>query len=187
MKKLIFQEWISLDGYAADANNSTSFFESPELNSGSDEDLLKDMDNLDTILLGANTYRMFVDFWPTAKVEDQVVADKLNAIPKVVFSSSLDAAPWGKWPAARIVSTDAATEVRKWKEEKGKNMVLWGSISLAQSLIKADLIDEYEIRICPVVLGAGKPLFKAGEEFSFDLVGSKQYPSGLMLLKFKRK
>lgn len=64
MRKLIFQEFLSLDGYAADKNHSTKFFEHPEFSEDSDDDLLKEMDRFDTILLGANTYKMFVEFAP---------------------------------------------------------------------------------------------------------------------------
>ena len=185
MRKIIFQEFLSLDSYAADSDNSTKFFESAEIAEDSDDDLLKEMENFDTILLGANTYKMFVEFWPKATNDEQIVADKLNSIPKIVFSKSLKKAPWGKWPEARMISGDAVAEIKKLKAEKGKDMVLWGSIALSQDLMKANLIDEYHFRICPVVLGAGKPLFEKTGKLELDLFESKQYKSGLMLLKYK--
>src|SRR5215204_2886195 len=98
MRKLIFQEFLSLDGYAADKDHSTKFFEAPEFSQDSDDDLLEEMNRFDTILLGANTYKMFVDFWPSAETSEQIVADKLNIIPKVVFSNTLKEAPWGNGP-----------------------------------------------------------------------------------------
>lgn len=187
MRKIIFQEFLSLDSYAADSDNSTKFFESSEMAEGSDDDLLKEMNNFDTILLGANTYKMFVEYWPTVTNEEQIVADKLNSIPKIVFSKSLKKAPWGKWPEAKIISGDAITELKKLKSEKGKDMVLWGSISLSQDLMKANLIDEYHFRICPIVLGSGRPLFEKTGALDLELVESKQYKSGLMFLKYKPK
>lgn len=153
MRQLIFQEFFSLDGYAADRNQSTSFFESPVYSEESDQDLLDEMERFDTILLGANTYKMFVEFWPTATNSEQIVADKLNSIPKVVFSKTLQSAPWGKWQPAEIISGDAVKAVTEMKKRPGKDMVLWGSISLAQDLMKANLIDEYQFRIVPVLLG----------------------------------
>lgn len=86
----------------------------------------------------------------TATTETEIIADKLNSTDEIVFSGSLTRAPWGKWPYATIVKTDDSKEVFKLKSEPGKYLVLWGSTSLLQSLIKENLIDEYRLRICPV-------------------------------------
>jgi dihydrofolate reductase len=183
MRKLIFQEFISLDGYAADKNNETRFFEDA-VYSESDEDLLTEMERFDTILLGAKTYKMFVDFWPHATNEEQIVADKLNSIPKIVFSKTLDKAPWGKWQPARIIATDAITAISELKAAPGKDMVLWGSISLAQQLMPHKLIDEYHIRIVPVILGDGRLLFTRSLPQELVLHKTKQYASGLLLAEY---
>ena len=172
-----------MDGYAADANNSTAFLASVTLNKYSDIDLLDFMDSIDTILLGANTYKLFVDFWPGATTAEEIIADRLNSTPKIIFSTTLTRAPWGRWPDATIIKTDAVQALKKLKAQDGKNMVLWGSISLAQSFMKENLIDEYHFRICPLVLGSGRPLFETTGPLNFELFGSKQYESGLMLLQ----
>ncbi len=169
---------------AADAAGTTQFFESPVYSATSDDDLLTEMQQFDTILLGANTYKMFVEFWPSASNDEQIVADKLNSIPKIVFSKTLQAAPWGQWPAATIEPGDAVAAVQRLKQQPGKNMVLWGSISLSQSLMKANLIDEYHLRIVPVVLEKGRPNFYATGSLDLSLTESKQYASGLVLLKY---
>ena len=187
MKKIIFQEFISLDGYAADAANSTAFFEERRFGQGSDEDLLAEMDNFDTILLGANTYKMFVEFWPGVTNDMEIMADKLNSIPKIVFSKSLQKAPWGKWPDAEIIHSDAVSAARKLKTGTGKNMVLWGSISLAQVFMKENLIDEYHLRIVPKLLGAGRLLFVGNPFAELELIESKKYPSGLLLAKYNAR
>jgi len=186
MRKLIVEEWISLDGYAADRNGTTDFFPSTEANRYSDEDQLKFLESVDTILLGRKTYEIFVDFWPTEKSKQEIIAPKLNEIPKVVLSNTLKNAPWGKWPEAEIVSGDAIKAVRKLKAEKEKNIVLWGSISLTQSLMKANLIDEYHLQIIPVRLGAGRLLFPQEEENkTLTLTGSKVYDAtGVMYLQY---
>ena len=187
MRKVIFQEWLSMDGYAADANGSVRFIESTTLNKYSDLDQLAWLDTIDTILLGANTYRLFVDFWPTATRDQEVIADKLNSIPKIVFSKSIKKASWGKWQDATVISTDAVQALKDLKAKNGKDMVLWGSISLAQDFMKANLIDEYHLRICPLVLGAGRPLFENTGPLNFELYDSKQYESGLMLLQYRQQ
>ena len=105
---------------------------------------------------------MFADYWPEQTTETQAIADALNATPKVVFSSTLENAPWGSWESARLVSGSAADEVRRLKAEPGKDMVVWGSLALSDSLMRVGLVDEYRLQVCPVVLGRGKRLFDDG-------------------------
>ena len=186
MRKLVFQEFLSVDGYAADKDHSTKFFEDPKYSMAIDEDMLSEMQRFDLILLGANTYKMFVDFWPEADPKEQIVADKLNSIPKMVFSKSLKEAPWGRWQPAEIIRTDAAEKIEALKRQPGKDMVLWGSISLGQYFIKAGLIDEYQFRIVPVILGGGTLLFNAGEQSDLLLTRIQSYPSGILLAEYQR-
>lgn len=176
-----------MDGYAADANDSVTFIEPTTLNKYSDQEQLAWLDTIDAILLGARTYKLFVDFWPTATTQQEVIAGKLNSLPKIIFSKTMTSAPWGKWPEATLIRTDAVQAVKDLKAKPGKDMVLWGSISLAQSLMKAALIDEYHLRICPTVLGSGRPLFESAGAMDFELLGSKVYASGLVLLQYRQR
>ncbi len=105
---------------------------------------------------------MFAAYWPEQTTETQAIADALNATPKVVFSSTLESAPWGNWEPARLVSGGAAEEVRRLKADSGKDMVVWGSLALSDSLMRERLVDEYRLQVCPVVLGRGKRLFEDG-------------------------
>lgn len=188
MRKVILQEFVTIDGFAADQNGGMSFFDSfhGKPRQDLDEDTMRFMDTIDTILLGAVTYRLFLDFWPTATTAMDPIADQLNATPKIVFSQMLDRAPWGKWAAAKVVKQSAAEEITRLKAQPGKNMVLWGSISLAQSLMKAGLIDEYQLRVCPTVLGKGRPLFPNDlKPFNLTPCTTKIYDSGLVLLTYQ--
>lgn len=188
MRKIIVQEWLTLDGFAAEKNGELNFFPDSEADKYSDQDQLQFLESIDTILLGRITYELFVAFWPTATNDKEIIADRLNSIPKLVFSNTLASAPWGKWPSATVIKGDAASEIRKLKEEEGKDMVLWGSLSLAQSLIKENLIDEYHIRICPTALGSGRNFFPdANRYFNLDLTQFKKYDSGTVLLKYQPK
>jgi dihydrofolate reductase len=106
---------------------------------------------------------MLAGYWPhvTAGAE-KLFADKLNATPKVVFSRTLDRAPWGTWDEARIVSGAPADEVANLKRQTGRDIAIWGSLSLVQGLISEGLVDEFRLVVCPVVLGSGRPLFNDG-------------------------
>jgi dihydrofolate reductase len=167
MRKLVVQEFVTLDGFAAGPEGELDFV--TEAGAAADptegpfvENQLAFIESLDTILLGAVTYRMFAAYWPEQTTETQGIADALNATPKVVFSSTLESAPWGRWGPARLVSGSAADEVRRLKAEPGNDMVLWGSLMLAGSLVREGLVDEYRLQVLPVVLGRGKRLFEDG-------------------------
>jgi dihydrofolate reductase len=188
MRKLILEEWMSLDGFVADTNGQLDFFTNltPEQNTYSDADQLKFLDTVDTILLGRKTYELFADFWPDATTDKEIIADKLNETNKMVFSNTLSKAPWGKWPEAELIAGDAAAAIRKLKGTPGKNMVLWGSISLAQALMKECLIDEFHIQLCPVILGGGRSLFPpqiTTEELR--LVECRHYDTGTVFLNYE--
>ena len=188
MRKVILQEFISLDGLAAGPNDSVDYV--PAATKGDEgfgKEQLKLMQGTDAILLGRKTYQMFADYWPKIKEgKEKQFADKLNSIPKIVFSRTLESAPWGDWEEARIVKEMAVKEIAKLKRRSGKNMVIWGSISLAQSLINGGMIDEYRLVMCPVVLGSGRPLFlDEVDSFGLKLVEAKAFELGAVQLKYE--
>jgi dihydrofolate reductase len=179
MRKVIVQEFVTVDGFAAGPNGEMEFItDSSDADPTTGElvdDQLRLLETVDTILLGAETYRIFAAFWPEQTVETQGIADALNSTPKVVFSSTLERAPWGDWEEARVVSGDVSDEVRRLKNEPGKDLILWGSLSLAHSLTRDGLVDEYRLWICPVVLGQGKRLFEDGLTERLTLLETKTY------------
>jgi dihydrofolate reductase len=186
MRNLILQEFVTIDGMAAALNGGTDFI--PDTNRG-DRSLMRRqlelLDSIDAILLGRKTYEMFVNYWPqVTEGDDKAFADRINATPKIVFSQSLDHAPWGNFAAATVVKTSAAKEIERLKQLRGKDMVLWGSISLAQSLIHEGLIDEYRIVICPTVLGEGRRLFDETTPGELHLLSTEAYDRGSVLLSY---
>jgi dihydrofolate reductase len=190
MKRVVLQEFVSLDGFAAGPNNSVDFIPASmegDTSFGDEQGAL--MDRTDTLLLGRVTYAMFAGFWPnvTQGVE-QPFADKFNGLSKVVFSKTLDRAPWGKWSEGRIVRGNAEEEVKRLKRGSGKDMLISGSISLAQSLIDKGLVDEYRLVVCPVVLGNGRPLFRDnGGPIQMQLVDAKAKDRGAVSLVYRNR
>ncbi len=167
MRRVVVQQFVTLDGYAAGPNGELDFV--TESGASADptegpfvEKQLAFIESLDTILLGAVTYRGFAEYWPEQTTDTQAIADALNSTPKVVFSSTLESAQWGNWEPARLVSGSASDEVRRLKDEPGGDMVVWGSLTLSDSLMRDGLVDEYRLQILPVVLGRGKRLFEEG-------------------------
>lgn len=182
MRKLIVQEYVSADGFAAATDGNLDFFGSVRDYSEIDRDARRLLEGVDTILLGAATYRMFVEYWPTA--EDQPVAPDINGIPKVVVSSTLQSAPWGEWPEATVLSGDAVELVADLKAREGENIILWGSLTLARSLLSAGLVDEVQLLVCPVALGEGQGLFPA-DTGELELIDCHANATGLVALRYR--
>ena len=186
MRRLILEEWVTLDGYAVDKKGKLDFFPPSEKDHYSDRDQLAFLDSVDTILLGRKTYELFAGFWPTATTDKEIIADRLNALPKLVFSNTLRETPWGTWPPAQVVRGDAVAEVKRLKALPGKHMVLWGSLSLARALMEADLIDEYHLQLCPTAAGGGRPLFPGREGYArFKRVALRTYDTGVVFLNYE--
>lgn len=189
MRKVVVQEFVTLNGLAAGPHGTIDFVPaSTQGDQAFGRDQLAFIDTIDTILLGRVTYRMLADYWPhvTAGAE-KLFADRVNATPKVVFSRTLERAPWGVWDEARIVNGTPADEVATLKHQSGKDIAIWGSISLVQCLIKEGLVDEYRLVVCPVVLGSGRPLFNDGiMSIGMKLMRANTLDRGAVALMYAR-
>lgn len=183
MRRLIFQEYVTLDGYAAGPDGGLEFFDS--IAAHPDDDNLKLLESIDTMLLGAETYRLFAAYWPTEASADQPVAPKLNSLRLVVVSTRLDSAPWGSYEPGLVIRDMDAVRALK-AEGTGKDIILWGSITLFQSLLRAGLVDEVQLRICPMLLGAGKSAFPSGEPpVDLELIEAREWGSGGVLVRYR--
>jgi dihydrofolate reductase len=189
MRKVIVQEFTTIDGFAAGPNGEIDFiadFAAADPTAGEHvEDQLRFLETIDTILLGAVTYRMFAEYWPSQTTETELIADALNATPKVVFSRRIDDAPWGSWEPARVVNGSATEEVRRLKQVGGKDMVLWGSLSLAGSLMDEGLVDEYRLWVCAVLLGQGRRLFTNSDTQGMRWLETKPYGDRIVSQRFE--
>ncbi|HEX6730952.1 MAG TPA: dihydrofolate reductase family protein [Pyrinomonadaceae bacterium] len=188
MRKIVLQEFLTLDGLAAGPSGNVDFVPAAtEGDKSFGREQKKLLENVDTIVLGRVTYEMFAGYWPkVTKGKEKAFADKLNSIPKIVFSKTLKSAPWGDWEDAKVVKNSPVKELAKLKRQSGKNMIIWGSISIAQAAIIAGLIDEYRLVTCPIVLGSGMPLFlNKVDSFGLKLLESKSFDLGAVQLKYR--
>lgn len=106
------------------------------------------------LIFGRRTYEGMAAHWSTAEGE---IADFMNAVPKYVFSRTLERADWSN---TTLMRGDAADQVARLKQQPGKDLFVFGSADLSATLIAHGLFDEYRIGIVPVTLGEGSPLFK---------------------------
>jgi dihydrofolate reductase len=182
-RRVIVQELVTVDGFVAGPSGELEFFEAVSDYREVDQDNLSILGQVDTILLGSKTYRMFVDYWPTA--EGELMAELVNSTPKIVFSSKLDRAPWGRWEPARVRKGSAVDHVQRLRREPGRDVMVWGSISLAQSLLEAGMVDEIQLRVIPTMVGHGRTLLTehSGRQ-DLTLLEAKPYASGIVSLRY---
>lgn len=142
------------------------------------------IDTVDTILFGRVTYEGMASYWPTpaASADSPAIAEKMNSLPKVVFSKTLEEAHWNN---ARLVRSDPPDEVARLKEQPGKDMIIFGSSDLAAALAERGLIDEYRIMVNPIILREGKPLLKGlNGDVPLKLLRARTFTNGNVLLSY---
>ena len=159
---------MSLDGYASGPDGEEALFAAipPEADAASQRWNGELLDGVDAVLLGRRSYEAFVQFWPAS---DEPIAARVNGIDKVVFSKTLETAPWGEFAPATI-HRDAVGYVRELRETAA-TLLVWGSLALMHDLMAAGELDELDLFVAPVALGAGTPLVPAGMALALTQLG----------------
>lgn len=179
MRKLIMWNVITLDGYFEGKKNwDLQFHETvwgPELERFS----LEQLNRADHLIFGRVTFTGMSEYWKKAEGE---IAELMNRIPKIVCSRTLNSADWNN----SVLVRDAAKELRKLKANGDKDMYVFGSANLSETLIKENLFDEYRICIAPVVAGSGRYLFSGRlPAKKLSLISSQKLSTGGVILKYK--
>jgi len=177
--------FLTLDGFISGPNGELDWMPGNQKPDQEVDAYIYDMmDEMDTMLLGANTFEVFEDYWPTASTREEIIADKLNAMPKVVFSKAPEVS-WGKWDNARPAKGTLAEEIDRLRHQSGKDMVMFGGAALAQSSMELGLIDEFKLVVSPIILGSGKPLFRRMKDrVDLKLADTRTFKSGAVLLSY---
>jgi dihydrofolate reductase len=173
---------ITLDGFFEGQNHELDWH---NVDAEFNEFAINQLNKVDILLFGRLTYQMMASYWPTptAIKDDPIVAGKMNTIPKIVFSKSLDKVGWNN---SKLIRENVAEEVSKLKQQPGKDLAIFGSSDLCLSLIKMGLVDELRIMVNPVVLGSGNPLFKGiQDKLNLKLIKIKPFSSGNVLLYYQ--
>jgi dihydrofolate reductase len=180
MPTLMVFDQVTLDGYFTSAHGDMSWAHKsdPEWN----EFVAGNASGGGRLVFGRVTYDMMASYWPTPQAarDNPVVAKQMNAMPKIVFSKTLDEVSWSN---TTLIKDDPATAMRKLKKEPGENMVILGSGSIVSQLTQAGLVDEYQIIVNPLVLGTGKTLFATVKErVGLKLTKTRAFQNGNVLL-----
>jgi dihydrofolate reductase len=138
------------------------------------------MATTDGLLLGRRTYDIFAGYWPTSTEE---YAERLNALPKYVVSTTLEEPL--EWQPSTLIKDDVPNELAKLKDLPGRDILVFGSGDLAQTLMAHDLVDEYRLQLYPLVLGSGKRFFREGNpRTGLRLVDSTISNTGTLIVTY---
>ena len=178
----------SLDGFVAGPNGEMDWIEV-------DDEMFeysgKLTDQSDAALYGRVTYQMMESYWPTAA--DQPKATKhdiehsrwYNKVAKIVISRTMQQTNSSK---TKIISDNIPEEINKVKQETGKDILMFGSPTLAHTLMQQNLIDDYWLFVNPLLLGKGIPLFAGIKDImQLKLLTTKVFPSGVIALHYEKK
>ncbi|WP_433331985.1 dihydrofolate reductase family protein [Spirillospora sp. CA-294931] len=175
MRKVVLYHIVSLDGVA--------YEESDWFDDGGDEmiaNLSQIIETQDDILLGRGTYDYWVGYWPTS--DFQPFADFINTTRKHVFTSSK---PDQEWANTTLVSAPVTDYVADLKEQSGGDIGIHGSISLAQSLLRAGLVDELRLVVAAAVAGQGRRVFEGDALQKLQLLDVQRSLKGTLFLTYR--
>lgn len=185
MRRLSVFNSVTLDGYFAGPDGDIGWAHDGTEDAEFDSFVEDNAKGGGTLLFGRVTYELMASYWPTpeARKNDPVVAERMNALPKVVFSRTLAQAPWSN---TELVKGDLTSEVRRLKAAPGDDMVIFGSGSIVSQLTQARLIDEYQVVVVPVVLGKGRTMFDGvGEKVALRRTKTRTFARGKVFLCYE--
>ena len=189
MGKIIWFVTVSLDGYFEGLNHDISWH---NVDDEFNRFAIKQLRETDALLFGRRTYQLFEDFWPKAADDPSIskenleIASLINNVNKIVFSKTLKKVEESEnWRNVRLVSEINRQEIEAMKRQSGKNLSVGGS-NLCVSFAEMGLIDEFQIMVNPVAIGAGNSLFKGiKRRLKLRLLETRTFKSGNVLLCYE--
>jgi dihydrofolate reductase len=176
--RLVATEYLSLDGVFEEPGH----WSGPMFNEEAGQFKWAELQASDAQLLGRKTYEGFAAAWPRMEGTGDFGV-KMNTMPKYVVSSTVQKADW---PGSVLIKGDVAGEVRKLKQQPGKDLLLAGSGQLFNALMRENLIDVYRFMVHPIVLGKGRRLFTdETAQRRLDLKDIKRFAKGIVVLELE--
>ena len=184
MRRLIVSEFVSLDGVMEAPGGEPGYAHAgwvqPFMGPEPLQYKLGEVLEAGSLLVGRVTYESFAEAWPKRTGE---FADKMNSMPKHVVSTKLREAVWNN---STVIRGELGAQVAKLKKQKGDPILVAGSRTLVQSLLKQGLVDELRLMIFPVILGSGRRLFpESPKKLPLKLVDRRAFNSGVVLHSYE--
>ncbi len=192
MARLISQTFVTLDGVTQapggrDEDPRDGFTQGGWVPQFVDDDFLQNADatyrRASAFILGRRTYEQFAYWWPQRPTEGDPVSLSLNTLPKYVASRTLTQAGL-TWTNSRLLEGDVAGAVRRVKREVEGEILVAGSVDFLQTLMRNNLIDEYQFMVFPVAVGPGHQLFRGPLPFTFQLASCKITSKGAAIMTY---
>jgi dihydrofolate reductase len=188
MRRVIVSMNVTLDGFMAGAKGELDWH-FPLWNKEMSSYACEQLHDVDTILLGRVSYQTMARYWPyaafylTGTSDDIEFAHMMNNHNKIVFSKTLEKVEWNN---SRLIRDNIQEEISLLKQQRGKDMIIYGSGSIVQTFTRLGLIDEYRIWMHPVVITRGKSLFKSvRNNLNLKLTQTRTFSSGVVLLHYQ--
>ena len=190
MRKIIVAEFMSLDGVMQAPGGATEDTEGgfthggwtmPYWHDDIGAHFMQAMEETDTFLLGRKTWQIHGGAFEPMPAGDPF-GDVMNSKQKYVVSTTQKSAD--AWRNSTVISRDVIDTVRTLKQQPGKNIYIDGSSVLIHALQQHNLIDEYSLLVYPLALGSGKRVFAADARVDLQLVETKPFPSGVVLMRY---
>jgi dihydrofolate reductase len=175
MRKVVAYELLSLDGVA---EKPDGFF--ADWDDALEANLGDVIATQDSVILGRRSYREWADYWPSSDIEP--FATFINGVEKHVATSTPLDRPW---PNASAIDGDIVEFVRDLKSRDGGDIGVHASISVAQALLSAGVVDELRLVIAPVVAGIGRRLLDGLPTTRLECVRSSTSPNGYLLVQYR--
>lgn len=175
MRKIVESTLMTLDGVIEDPAGWVGPYLDSDFQNGALERLL----DTDAMLMGRRTYEVLAGDWADQSGD---FADRINSIPKYVFSSTLEKAQWNN---SALVRSDPVGAVKKLKAEAGSDLAIYGHGRLAQTLLRHGLLDEIRVSVFPVLVGRGQLLFRQGESLPLRLIEATALQTGAVVLRYE--
>ena len=175
MRKVVVYELVSLDGVADDPDTILA-----DWDDAMDANLAAVIATQDTVILGRRTYREWADFWPGSRIEP--FATFINGVAKFVATSTPLTQGWGN---ATAVDTELVEFARALKHEAGGDIGVHASISVAQALLAAGVVDELRLVVAPAIAGRGRRLLDGLPSIGLELIRSTSSPTGHQVADYR--
>ena len=193
MRKVILSMQMTLDGFSTGPNDEMDYlppFTNEMMWKDLHQEMWRNLETADTFILGRRTYQIWEKYWPTAANKPKSTeSDKrfsrfADETQKIVISNTLDRV---EWKNTRLIKDNNTEEIQKLKQQPGKNLIVAGGATVAQTFASLGLIDEYLIVVHPVILGKGKLLLKdLNVRQNLKLIGTRTFNSGAVELLYSR-
>jgi len=178
VRRVIVSKFVSVDGVMEDPSWTFQFSSEEQEQFKFDE-----LSASDALLLGRVTYEGFAAAWPQMTEQTGEYGAMMNGYPKYVVSTTLEQAEWNN---STIIKENVSEEISRLKQQSGKDILVFGSGDLVNTLLEHDLVDEYRLMIFPVVVGSGKRLFGEGvDTTALKLLDTRTFGSGVVLLTYQ--